>query len=108
MLFTQDEIIRMAREAGCYQEEDGYGTFMALPESSWETFAALVAEAERERAWTEKDWDEAAEWIRQQEREKAANVCEEIDPVTYTFGHTRYDDAGATAYACAAAIRSMK
>ena len=66
---TQDEIISMMKEAGFYFGKDD--EFM--PE--WERFAALVATHERERAWTEKDWDEAAEWIRQQEREACAKLA---------------------------------
>ena len=37
------------------------------------TLAAVLAE--RERVWGEKDWGEAAEWIRQQEREACAEAC---------------------------------
>ena len=67
---TQDESIRMAQEAGFEWNEVG---------KRLERFAALVAAHERERAWTEKDWDEAAEWIRQQEREACAKVCEGVN-----------------------------
>ena len=84
---TQDEIIRMAREAGCYQERDDDGTrFMALPESSWGKFAALVAEATKE---------------------KAAKVCEGIYP-TWDGSCIEERYAIHAVKECAEAIRSMK
>jgi hypothetical protein len=101
-MMTQDqglcpeEIIRMAREASA----DGNGD--ELTGDAIERFAALVAEAERERAWTEKDWDEAAEWIRQQEREKVAKVCEE------KYQSCRFDEYRDACQDIASAIRSMK
>ena len=45
---TQDEIIRMAREAGVYTDSDDNEMFLAMPETSFEHFAALVAAYERE------------------------------------------------------------
>jgi len=53
---TQDEIIRMAREAGCRVEHIGNaflnndGNLYALSELELERFAALVAEATKEKA----------------------------------------------------------
>ena len=77
---TNDEIIRMAKEAGLEQvvsidPKNGGIITKSLPPELLERFAALVAANERERAWTEKDWDEAAEWIRQQEREACAKLA---------------------------------
>ena len=41
---TREDIIRMAREAGAYWDEEAY----LLPQHYFERFAALVAAAERE------------------------------------------------------------
>ena len=71
MSLTQDEIISMMKEAGFYFGKDD----VFIPE--WGRFASLVAAHERERAWTEKDWGEAAEWIRQQEREACSKLCDD-------------------------------
>jgi hypothetical protein len=74
---TQDEIIRMAREAGL----DLRGKGWIADDAGYpclERFAALVAEATKE---------------------KAAKVCEEL--------HLIWDAKGANEQ-CAAAIRSMK
>ena len=68
------KIIELAKEAGFLQRE-----IDLKYEQELKAFAALVAAHERERAWTEKDWDEAAEWIRQQEREACAKVCEGVN-----------------------------
>jgi hypothetical protein len=76
---TQDEIIRMAREAGFYKDQPMY-----YDEEMIERFAALVAEATKE---------------------KAAKVCAMME------WRGRSDEAiwkGDAADECAAAIRSMK
>jgi len=48
---TNDEIIRMAREAGAYLDEDE-GEILLLPEHLFERFAALVAEATKDKSIT--------------------------------------------------------
>jgi len=79
---TQDEIIRMAREAGLTQ----YGFLPDIMER-FERFAALVAEATKE---------------------KAAKVCEEkadsYGAIKDEWGNQQH----ITANLCAAAIRSME
>lgn len=78
---TKSEIIRMAREAGV---ADG----IELPHeiTSIELFAALVAEAERNRTWTQNHWTEYEKGIAESEREACAQVCEpqsdHDDPLT--------------------------
>jgi hypothetical protein len=70
---TQEDILRMAREAGlaiAYAERD---------EDGWlelERFAALVAAAERNRTWTQKHWTEYERSIAAAEREACAKVCD--------------------------------
>ena len=81
---TREDIIRMAREAGC----GGIDNFEVI-----ERFAALVAAAEREKvaAWmiqrsyatghgdTTEDLLVELEWqVRESEREACAKVCEEL------------------------------
>ena len=79
---AQEDIVRMARESGLHkmiQVKHVVDKVYEIPSEKLGRFAALVAAHERERAWTEKDWDEAAEWIRQQEREACAKVCEGVN-----------------------------
>ena len=81
---NQDDIIRMAREAGLFVEtSDGWDVWMP---DNLETFAALIAAAEREK-WK---WEElhtchphcdrpacvAVRRAREDEREMCAKVCE--------------------------------
>ena len=81
---AQEDIVRMARESGLHkmiQVKHVVDKVYEIPSEKLERFAALAAAHERERAWTEKDWGEAAEWIRHQEREACAKVCK-------SFGNT--------------------
>ena len=80
---TQDEIIRMAREAGFWTEkqpvwekhEQWIGTGQEL-----ERFAALVAAHERNRlAWTQEHWTQYEHAIAAAEREACAKVCDTED-----------------------------
>jgi hypothetical protein len=71
---TQEDILRMAREAGlaiAYAERD---------EDGWlelERFAALVAAAERNRTWTQKHWTEYERSIAAAERAACADICDQ-------------------------------
>ena len=71
---TQDEIIRMARDAG-------FARYMTDGEINWkmfERFAALVAAHERNRhAWTQEHWTQYEHAIAAGEREACAKVCEQ-------------------------------
>ena len=85
---TQDEIIRMAREAG---EQEGEGTLNPIWEfttEELERFAALVAAHEREKHLNLAN--EVAWSVALAEREACAKVCEKMAPRTV----------------CAAAIRA--
>ena len=94
---TQDEIIRMAREAGAIQV-DGKTAFYT---DDIEHFAALVAAHERNRlAWTQEHWTEYEHAIAAAEREACAKMCEEIGGSIYVSGRSQGADF------CAAAIRS--
>ena len=109
----KEEIIRMAREAG-FSERDAMGRTAFLGNSyDIERFAALVADAEREKvaAWmmsqgyatghgdTIKDLLKELEWqIKEREREACAKVCEDID--------TEYEGEDVLATWCATAIRA--
>ena len=89
---TQDEIIRMAREAG----------FEGLIEKAWgieqlERYAALVAANEREKHLNLAN--EVAWSIALAEREACAKVCEEIDVAAFGSNRPAPND-------CAAAIRA--
>ena len=106
----REEIIRMAREAGLpYIYQTGEVANLRLVER----FAALVADAEREKvaAWmmrqgyatghgdTIKDLLKELEWqIKEHEREACAKVCEDID--------TEYEGEDVLATWCATAIRA--
>ena len=88
---TQDEIIRMAREAGFEFIEQFPEDFQKL----FERFAALVAAHEREQEM--KAAEKAIYVAIGLEREACAKVCEEVD------NHFDYTIA---ARQCAAAIRA--
>ena len=92
---TQDEIIRMAREA-CAPNQ----TFNS--DEEWvKRFADLVAAHERNRhAWTQEHWTEYEHAIAAAEREACAKVCDELQ----NDAVAKYFDA--TAGECAAAIRA--
>ena len=99
---TQDEIIRMAREAGWAREDidDEINTF--------ERFAALVAAHERNRlAWTQEHWTEYEHAIAAAEREACAKVIAECSDKGDDRGVERdvYMWNRAVNY-CAAAIRA--
>ena len=116
---NREEIIRMARAAGCKpfrspEHWDDVQVF-ATPDVL-ERFAALVAAAEREKvaAWmmrqgyatghgdTTEDLLRELEWqIVEREREACAKACDELKP----FG-PHLDIQKATAEDCAAAIRA--
>jgi len=69
---TKEDVIRMAQEAGFVQmPETPYGG------SKLETFANLVASAERNRTWTQDHWTEYEHAIVAKEREACAKVCDE-------------------------------
>ena len=101
---TQEEIIRMAREAG-FEVDEGLFPFEAAEdkyigtERTLERFAALVAAHERNRVMneplTKAMWDRFESEIRTDEREACAKVCDD------------YNDNSCANYAdlCAAAIR---
>ena len=98
---TQDEIIRMAREAGLFNQTSPYHIDQI---QTVERFAALVAAHERERVMneplTKAMWDRFESEIRANEREACAKVCEEISINNY--GHCD----GTVPAACAAAIQA--
>ena len=75
---TQDEIIRMAREAGIggISEYYGFVPFSTFGTKELERFAALVAAHEREK-W-EQALPIAMDAMMLQEREACAKVCEEL------------------------------
>ena len=87
---TNDDIIRMAREAGFFCDADWitYG----LP--GFERFAALVAAAERNRTWTQAHWTEYEHALVKAEREACADICDQHASVE------------GIAERCAAAIRA--
>ena len=92
---TQDEIIRMAREAG-FSKRDAMGRPAFLGNSyDLERFAALVASHEREK-W-EQALPIAMDAMMLQEREACAKVCEELGEANRD-AFAKYD--------CAAAIRA--
>ena len=93
---TQEEIIRMAREAGAYRNKSGAMVF--IEDAMLERFAALVAAHERNRhAWTQEHWTQYEHAIAAAEREACAKVCEEAD-LDWRGLESRID--------CAAAIRA--
>ena len=106
---NQEDIIRMAREAGLDPDLWNYT-------DAFERFAALVAAAEREKVarWhigsgyttghgdTVEDLLKELEWqIREREREACAKVCENL-----VLAHPGRADM--TADQCATAIRARK
>lgn len=72
---TQDEIIRMMKEAGFYIGKDDEF------EPAWERFAALVAAHEREKCFDAamKAAEKAIDTALLLGREACAKVCERID-----------------------------
>ena len=113
---TKEDIIRMSREAGFkvdWQHED----VAEIKAKRYEYFAALVADAEREKlaAWmmrqgyatghgdTIEDLLKELEWqIKEREREECAKVCEDIPLPKELEALTHLP----TIVSCAAAIRA--
>ena len=96
---TQDEIIRMAREAG-FTDHEAFEGFECSSEEL-EHFAALVAAHERKRVRTalKRAYAKVRKWAVEKERELCAKVCDE--------NAKRYQIAGMmVADECAAAIRA--
>ena len=79
---TRAEIIKMARDAGLGEITVGVWS------EYLERFAALVAAAERNRAWPQDHWTEYERRIAAIEREACAQVCDlvakEIDDTNGT------------------------
>jgi hypothetical protein len=76
---TREDIIRMARGAGLYED----GKFFVLEHSELERFAALVAAAERKNyehtlALQQKSYEREIEIEVEAEREACAKVCDEM------------------------------
>ena len=96
---TQDEIIRMAEEAGLAFGSDEYPdiwqTYMNVGREEIERFAALVAAHERKLVMDLLHGAEQAAVLA--EREACAKVCEELK---------NYYGVGTDMELCAAAIRS--
>lgn len=97
---TQDEIIRMAREAGC----DNYGDCYEFVPETLERFAALVAAHERRKCEQEMSLMEehCAELILI-EREACAKVCDEYADKCVEVENWEAEDVSQH---CAAAIRA--
>jgi hypothetical protein len=90
---TKDDIIRMAREAGCVDPMVFFGAY--------ERFAALVAAAERKNyehtlALQQKSYEREIQIEVEAEREACAKVCDQVGD----------RDRDSHAYDAAAAIRS--
>ena len=116
---TQDEIIRMAREAGFAPSS----SYTVLPMKDYashgisyelEHFAALVAAHERERIMneplTKAMWERFESEVRAAEREACAKVCDD-EIKSYMSKQYTTDPLGGyrerfAAEQCAAAIRS--
>jgi hypothetical protein len=93
---TKDDILRMAREAGCVDPMVFFG--------SYERFAALVAAAERKNyehtlALQQKSYEREIQIEVEAEREACAKVCD----ARYMGDNNRED---MEARRCAAAIRA--
>ena len=73
---TQNDIIRMAREAGLLRSGEGWTEPYRWGLTEIEKFAALVIAAERNRTWTQDHWTEYERSIAAAEREACAQVCE--------------------------------
>ena len=102
---TQDEIIRMAREAGGYLADLPKGdAWLFNDNQQLERFAALVAAHEREKHLNLAN--EVAWSVALAEREACAKVCEErADSYKYAtdpWAHEHISEANT----CAAAIRA--
>ena len=67
---TDEDIIRMAREAGLVMYD--------YSDPSLERFANLVAAAERNRTWTQDHWTEYERSIVAAEREAVLQAIEEV------------------------------
>lgn len=74
---NQDDIIRMAREAGLLRSGDGWTEPHRWGVTEIEKFAALVVAVERNRIWTQDHWTEYERSIVAAEREACAQACEE-------------------------------
>jgi len=109
---NREDIIRMAREAG-FKVDWQHADVAEIKAKRYEYFAALVANAEREKlaAWMmrqgyatghgdsiEKLLEELEWQIVEREREACAKVCEDID--------TEYEGEDVLATWCATAIRA--
>ena len=86
---TQDEIIRMAREAGLTTHGNNHWSVSTTVELT--RFAALVAahEANKWKAENKRDyenWKMAAEKAAKCERELCAKVCEPVEGSAYELG----------------------
>jgi uncharacterized protein (UPF0216 family) len=94
---TKNDILRMAREAGLYED----GKFFVLEHSELERFAALVAAQERESyehtlALQQRSYQREIEIEVEAEREACAKVCDQVGD----------RDRDSHAYDAAAAIRA--
>ena len=109
---TQDDIIRMAREAGGYPAAATDRALLLFSESHLERFATLVAEEVRGQTIEseKRGWLHAIEKMVAAEREACARVCEEecADPddqfKNYEDTHTDGWQDGCNS--CAWAIRA--
>ena len=112
----REEIIRMAREAG-FKVDWQHADVAEIKAKRYEYFAALVADAEREKlaAWmiqrgyarghgdSTEDLLKELEWqIAEREREECAKVCEDIPLPKELEALTHLP----TIVSCAAAIRA--
>jgi len=75
---TNDDIIRMAREAGLYSGSPRTPSTGRMIEKRLERFAALVAAAERNRTWTQAHWTEYERSIAAAERKRLHDKFMEI------------------------------
>jgi hypothetical protein len=82
---TQEDIIRMAREAGLSNDFGRFG-YPYFPEL--ERFAALVAEAATEaaNARATSSWTLMCKKMVAAENEACANVCEESNDIGSSYG----------------------
>jgi len=97
---TQDDMIRMAKEAGWQyaDSDDGYAPL-------WK-FAALVAAAERNRIWTKDHWTEYERGIAALEREECAKMCDALGRWTQPTAKRTVDTRHDALEEAAAAIRA--
>ena len=85
---NRDDILRMAREAGCGWAHNGTQPSL-VGEEMLERFANLVAAA-----------------AKAEEREACAQVCDDTDVVRFWHGGMEHDDGNRTLGNAAAAIRA--